>query len=632
MTSLDWLIVGAFAAYAISSGLRARKAASRGLEDYFLAGRGLSGWSAGISMAATQFAADTPLLVTGLIATAGVFSLWRLWIYALAFLLMGYVLAASWRRSGVLTDAELAELRYGGRSGLWLRGIKAVYFGTVFNCTVLAMVLWAAKEIAEPFFTWHAWLPADLFAAVEHLVTWVGVPFARAGAEPGALWRDSADNLLSLLALVSVTLFYSATGGLRSVVRTDVVQFAVMMVAMAVYAVYAVDAGGGLAAIDRALRESTGPLSRDQVLAFTPGHAHDAGWLVLTVCALQWLVQMNADGTGYLAQRSMACRSDRDAKLAAVVFSFAQVGARSLLWLPIGLGLLVAFPPAADLGGAALQADREATFVRGIAELLPSGVRGMMVTAMLAALASTIDTHLNWGASYWTNDLYDRIYCQAWRGRAASPHRLVVVARLSSLLILVVGLAIMTQLQSIQTAWHISLLLGAGMGVMLVLRWLWWRINGVGELACIAASTLLAPLLLLTLPPHQEALRLLLMALGSTAAGVAASLATRPEPESRLRTFYQRARPPGFWAFPGQSEAAATAARGRLARGVAAMSTTAASLFLLLSGFGSWLIGSPAPDWIASASLWSALQIALGTALIPVWVRIGFKEQKRNHG
>jgi len=224
--ALDAAILVAFAIYAIASGLRARRTASTGLEEYFLAGRSLSGWKAGISMAATQFAADTPLLVTGLIATAGIFSLWRLWIYALAFLLLGFVLAPSWRRAGVLTDAELAEVRYGGSGATWLRGVKAVYFGLVFNCAVLAMVLWAAKEIAEPFLLWHAWLPEGLFGGVRAFVEGVGIPFARESASDVDVWVRSADNLISIAALVGLTLAYSTTGGLRSVVRTDLVQFA----------------------------------------------------------------------------------------------------------------------------------------------------------------------------------------------------------------------------------------------------------------------------------------------------------------------------------------------------------------------------------------------------------------------
>jgi Na+/proline symporter len=627
--ALDAAILVAFAVYAIASGLRARRTASTGLEEYFLAGRSLSGWKAGISMAATQFAADTPLLVTGLIATAGIFSLWRLWIYALAFLLLGFVLAPSWRRAGVLTDAELAEVRYGGTGAAWLRGVKAVYFGLVFNCAVLAMVLWAAKEIAEPFLRWHAWLPEGLFGAVRALVEWVGVPFARASASDADVWVRSADNGISIALLVGLTLAYSTTGGLRSVVRTDLLQFAVMMGATALYAAYVIAEVGGLGAIHAGLESvapvgGAGGLTRDEVLAFTPAHARDAGLAVLAVFGLQWLVQMNADGTGYLAQRAMACRSDRDARNATIVFTFAQVGLRSLMWLPIGLGLLVLFPPDAALEAGVLRADREASFVRGIAELLPAGALGLMLTAMLAALASTIDSHLNWGASYFANDLYGRFVCRAWRGREPSQRALVRVARLSNLLITAIALGVMTQLSSIQTAWQLSLLLGAGMGVLLVLRWLWWRVNAWGELASIAASAVLAPILLTTFSDDREALRLLWMAGGSTLAGVAASLATAPETRERLRAFYLSARPPGFWG-PVARDAGAEPGRDarRLGRGLAAVAAAALCVFCLLTGFGSWLAGSPAPPWLPSRPAWIALLIALGALLVPLWMALG---------
>jgi Na+/proline symporter len=629
--ALDAAILVAFAVYALASGLRARRTASTGLEEYFLAGRSLSGWKAGLSMAATQFAADTPLLVTGLIATAGIFSLWRLWIYALAFLLLGFVLAPSWRRAGVLTDAELAEVRYGGAGAAWLRGVKAVYFGLVFNCAVLAMVLWAAKEIAEPFLRWHAWLPEGLFGAVHAVVEWVGIPFARASASDVDVWVRSADNLISIALLVGLTLAYSTTGGLRSVVRTDLVQFAVMMGAMALYAATVIAEVGGLDAVHAGLESvapvgGAGGLTRTEVLAFTPAHARDAGLAVLAVFGLQWLVQMNADGTGYLAQRAMACRSDRDARNATIVFTFAQVGLRSLLWLPIGLGLLVLFPPDAALEAGALRADREASFVRGIAELLPAGALGLMLTAMLAALASTIDSHLNWGASYFANDLYGRFFCRAWRGREPSPRALVRVARLSNVLIAIIALTVMTQLSSIQTAWKLSLLLGAGMGVLLVLRWLWWRVNAWGELASIAASAVLAPILLTTFSDDREALRLLWMAGGSTLAGVAASLATAPETRERLCAFYRTARPPGFWG-PIATDAGAEPGRDarRLARGLGAVAAAALCVFCLLTGFGSWLAGSPAPAWIPSRPAWIALLIALGALLVPVWISLGKK-------
>nr|MBA3613840.1 sodium transporter [Nitrospirales bacterium] len=183
MTGWDWAILAAFIIYALQAGFRERAVASQSLEEYFLAGRSLPGWKAGLSMAATQFAADTPLLVTGLVATAGIFALWRLWIFALAFLLMGFLLAPSWRRVGVLTDAELTEVRYGHGAASALRGIKAIYFGTIVNCTVLAMVLLAATRLAEPFLLWDQWLPSGLFDVFVHIVKWGAVPFTVGGLE-----------------------------------------------------------------------------------------------------------------------------------------------------------------------------------------------------------------------------------------------------------------------------------------------------------------------------------------------------------------------------------------------------------------------------------------------------------------
>jgi Na+/proline symporter len=627
MRTVDAAIVLAFVAYAALAGLNARKRASRGLEEYFLAGRSLSGWQAGASMAATQFAADTPLLVTGLVATAGIFSLWRLWIYAVAFLLLGYVLAPAWRRAGVLTDAELTEVRYGGRPAAALRGIKAIYFGTIFNCTVLAMVLFAAKEIAEPFLLWNQWLPTAVFAPMRALVESVGVPFARAGASDIDIWVRSTNNVISIAAIVGVTLLYSTTGGLRSVVQTDVVQLAVMLGATAVYAGWVIMRVGGLDALHGRIHslflDGSYGVSPRELLAFTPVNAKDASFAVLTVFALQWLVQMNADGTGYLAQRAMACRSDRDATRAAVVFSVVQVLLRSLLWLPIALGLLVIYPPTAGLPLEALRAEREATYVRGIAELLPVGISGLMLTGMLAALASTVDTHLNWGASYWTNDLYGRFLCRGLLGREPTQRSLVRVARSSNLIILALALLIMTRLSSIQTAWHLSLLLGAGMGVMLVLRWIWWRVNAWSEIAAIVASAAIAPWLLLASGEHGEAERLLIMAAVSTIAGVAACLIFGPEHPDSLERFYRRVRPPGFWGpVASRCDAGADEGRRRLLLGAAAVIAAALSIFCLLTALGSWIARSPVPLSGVSRRAWIVVVLLVGLVLIPVARRL----------
>jgi SSS family solute:Na+ symporter len=273
LATIDIFIIFGFIIYAISSGFKNKDDASKNLEEYFLAGRSLKGWKAGVSMAATQFAADTPLLVTGLIATAGIFSLWRLWIYALSFLLMGFILAASWRRANVLTDAELTEVRYGEKAALWLRGVKAVYFGTIINCTVMAMVLLAATRIAEPFLLWNDWLPSGLYEFVQSVVQGVGVPFT-VNTASSDIWILSTNNILSILTIVLVTTLYSTSGGLRSVVATDVVQFFLMMIATLFYTFYVIDAVGGLEAMIEKLKvlynSANTELSFNELVSFTP--------------------------------------------------------------------------------------------------------------------------------------------------------------------------------------------------------------------------------------------------------------------------------------------------------------------------------------------------------------------------
>lgn len=634
MAAIDVLIIFAFIAYALYSGMRAKDDAGKNLEEYFLAGRSLPGWKAGLSMAATQFAADTPLLVTGLVATAGVFSLWRLWIYAIAFLLLGFVLAPSWRRVGVITDAELTEVRYGGKSAAALRGIKAVYFGTIFNCAVLSFVLLAATRIAEPFLTWHLWVPGSFHDVFVGLAQWIDTPITVVGDDPATwpadVWVRSANNIMSILAILIVTTFYSTTGGLRSVVNTDVVQLFLMIIGTAAFTWFVVDKVGGFGALPDQIHErfaagGPGGITDDQILAFTPSVAKDATFAVLVVFAIQWLAQMNADGTGYLAQRSMACRSDADARRASVWFTVTQVFLRSLMWIPLGLGLLLLYPPDLSLGIEAARADREFTYVRAMAEL-PAGLKGLLVTAMLAALASTVDTHLNWGSSYWTNDIYKRFVCQSWLKKTPSDRSLVWVARAANLGILLIALVVMTQLGSIASAWKTSLLLGAGMGGVLLLRWLWWRVTAWGELSAILASAVLAPILLFAVGgdgPDDEAIRLIVMFIGSTGTGIAVSLLGRRENMSGLVEFYKRARPPGMWG-PVAREAGTDpeADRRRLLRGLLAVVIAAFSIFSMLTAIGSLIAGSPPPVWFPWRIPWVITVGVVGVALIPVWRRL----------
>ena len=632
MSTVDALIVVAFIAYAVSAGFRNRRQASKNLEEYFLAGRTLPGWKAGLSMAATQFAADTPLLVTGIVATAGIFGLWQLWIFAATFLLMGFVLAGAWRRAGVVTDAELSEVRYGGTPAAVLRGVKAVYVGTVINCVALAWVLFAAAKIAEPFLLWNEWLPAGLLRPVVSLVESVGMPLTIGGLDDPEVWVKTANNLISLATILAVAAFYSATGGLRSVVATDVVQIAIMFLGTLAFTTFVVREVGGFGAMTDRVYETfagggPGGILPDQILAFTPGRGKDVTLTALTLVGLLWLINHVSDGTGYLAQRAMACRSDRDAKTAAVVFTFTQVLVRSLLWLPLGIGLLVLFPPAPGLAPDLMQADREATYVRGMAELLPPGVMGLMLTGMLAALASTVDTHLNWGASYWTNDIYKRFICQAWLKTEPSGRALVWVARGANVIILMIALAIMTQLTSINQAWQISLLFGAGLGVVQVLRWVWWRMNAWAEIAAMLVSLVVAPFLILYLDDDQQALRLLLVATVATTAALAALWIKGPEDQARLIVFYQRVRPVGFWGpvarVAGAGDRDDAGAR-RLWRALGAMATCSLSVFCLLVGIGTWLVGSPPPLWLPFRPVWVGGLLLAGLLLCPVWYRLGY--------
>jgi solute:Na+ symporter, SSS family len=609
---IDALIVLAFIAYAVTAGFLARRQASRSLTEYFLAGKTLSGWKAGTSMAATQFAADTPLLVTGLIATAGIFAVWRLWVYGLAFLLLAFVFAAHWRRAGVLTDAELTEIRYSGRAVLPLRVLKAVYYGTVINCVVLAMVLVAAIRIAEVFLPWHLWLPAVIYAPILGLAQGVGVELASGvtGLEP---WIATTNNMVSIVAILAFTALYSMTGGLRSVVTTDVGQFVLAMVGTAVYAWVVVREVGGLGAIPERLTSLYGE-EATRMLSFAPPPG-EALLPFLVIIGLQWFFQMNSDGTGYLAQRSMACRTTADARVAGVVFAWLQIFLRSLFWIVIAVGLLIVYPfVPGEATGDAFAASREVMFVVGIDELLPVGLRGLMLTGLLAALASTVDTHLNWGASYWSNDIYQRLIAERWLKRRPGRRELVVVARLSNVVILGIALVVMANLGSIQTAWFISLLFGAGMGAVLVLRWLWERINLYSELAAMTVSLLLAPLLLVA--TDQEWIRLGAMAGLSTLAAVAIAFVTPATDPRVLDAFYRRVQPDGFWR--------ATAARAgldpagpvrRLGRALQVTAVTATSLFCLLVGVGQLLIGSP------EQTLWPVGLVVVGLALIPVWAR-----------
>ena len=609
---IDLLIILAFIAYAIYSGFKSKDEAGKNLEEYFLAGKTLKGWKAGISMAATQFAADTPLLVAGLIATGGIFLLWRLWIYGIAFLLLAFLFSTKWRRAEVITDAEVAEIRYSGKGVTLLRALKAVYYGTVINCTVMAMVLVAAMRIAEVFLMWDQWLPGPVFGFFYNIVDAMGVTVGDAADGIDPVLRTT-NNLISIFIILGFTTLYSTTGGLRSVVATDVTQFGFAMVGTLLYAGYVLYEAGGFGNIITEVENLYGAEKSAEMLSFSP----TTGELLmpfLIIISLQWLFQMNSDGTGYLAQRMMACQSDRQAKIAGLMFTWLQILLRSLIWLVIGVGLLVIYP--FDMGSMNLDsfaAGREMLFVTGINDLLPPGIRGIMLTGLLGALASTLDTHLNWGSSYWSNDIYADLVCKKWRKKEAKSSELVWVARFSNLLILLIALTIMFNLGSIQQAWTISLLFGAGMGSVLIMRWLWERINLFSEIAAILTSLILAPVLLIYV--EQDWLQLLLMAGGSTFAAVLVTYFTPATSDETMDQFYNKIKPQGFWKKTavrnGDSEKAPFNKMGTSLMNTA---ITAVSLFCLLVGFGKLMFRPSTEGYTLIVIL-----LLVGFALIPVW-------------
>ena len=567
-------------------------------------------------MAATQFAADTPLLVTGLIATAGIFMVWRLWIYGIAFLMMGFILARGWRRANVLTDAELTEVRYSGKGVLPLRVLKAIYYGTVINCVGMAVVLVAGMRIAEIFLPWNLWLPEGFFNFFLSITKGLGISFgSNSNAIDPAI--NTTNNLISILVILGFTALYSTTGGLRSVVATDVVQFGLAMTGTLVYAVIVVYKVGGLGNLTDKVVELYGSDLAGKLLSFSP----TAGELLmpfLVLIGLQWFFQMNSDGTGYLAQRSMGCASDRDARIAAIIFAWMQILVRSLFWLVIGVGLLVIYPFSVEtMAGEQFAASREITFVKGIEDLLPIGIRGLMLTGLLAALASTLDTHLNWGASYWSNDIYQRLISKAWLKREPQSRELVIVARLSNIFILVIALIIMANLGSIQEAWFISLLFGAGIGSVLVLRWLWERINLFSEVAAMVVSLILGIYFVFfsELKEAEEWFRLLVMAVVSTAAAIGITFITPATDIEILKRFYQKVKPLGFW----RKTAAAVGDDPKnsvqeLIKGAKSTIFTSLSLFLLLVGLGKLLIRLP-----DQSIVWPFVCLILGLSLIPLW-------------
>jgi len=501
----DWLIVVGYLVVALVIGLVLRRRASGSVDDFFLAGRTLPWWLAGTSMVATTFAADTPLAVTEYVRADGIWRNWFWWSMALFHVLGVFLFARLWRRARVVTDAELCELRYDGRAAAVLRSLKAFLFAVPYNALVMGWVIAAMASVAEQM---------------------LGV-----------------NAVATVAVLCGVALVYASLSGLWGVVVTDLLQLVLALGGTIAFAVVAVDHTGGLVALTDQVRavDPTGNVLRMVPHSGAGGPAHlptphwlyDARTQFLVFVSVMWWANHNADGGGALMQRSAAAKDERHALWAAFWFSLVHYALRAWPWILVALCSVVLLAP----GDVASPKD---AYPRMMADLLPVGLRGVLVAAFLAAFMSTVDTHLNWGASYLVNDLYRRLL----RPDRSEAHYLVV-ARLATVALM--GLAALTALsiQSISAAWEVVWSLGAGLGPVLILRWFWWRINAWSELSALASSLALALVLgFFDLPTHIKAL---ILVPATLTCWITVTLLTRPVDPDHLQAFHDRVRPGGLW-------------------------------------------------------------------------------------
>lgn len=531
LQAIDWVVIGLYLALALGVGLWASKLASSGVRSYFLADRSLPWWWAGASIAATTFAADTPLAVAGIIATKGISGnwIWLAWMGVHAAVVV--LFAEKWSRSGVMTDAELIAKRYSGPPASLLRTARAGLYGVVYNAIILGWVLRAMVKIASPFFHWDIWFP-DMMRTFA--LYW-----------PADSPMGTASEGLTIVLLLALVVVYSGLSGIRGVIITDLVQLGFALVGSVCFAWLAWSAVGGRAGLAEGLSRLYGADHRYlDLFPDLPG----AGALAFALFGLYMLVQsyanVPADGGGYLMQRLNATRSPGDARKASLLFLILQYSVRVWPWLVVGLAALVLIPIGAEgaaLGGAGavVAGDREQAYPVLMGVLLHPGLLGLLVASLLAAFMSTVDTHMNWGASYIVNDVYLRL------SPKAPVRRQLAVARVAVLAFAVGAVLVSFQIETIEQAWKWVAALGAALGAPTALRWVWWRVNAAGELAAMAAGLATALVLgWLSLPYETE----LLLIAGASLLGLAAGMLWGPPTDrATIEAFVADVAPIGFW-------------------------------------------------------------------------------------
>jgi solute:Na+ symporter, SSS family len=499
----DWLVVALYFVASAVFALMYTRRASESLDEYFVSGRQLPWWLAGTSMVATTFAADTPLVVAGLVAKYGVAGNWLWWNGAISGILTVFFFARLWRRAGVLTDLEFAELRYGGRPAAVLRGFRALYLALPINLIIMGWVTRAMVTILQISLDINAWTAA--------------------------------------LLLFGVTACYTIFSGLWGVVVTDTFQFVVKMFGVIALAVVAVKSVGGL---DEMVRQSSAHFGSYQA-AFGVLPPAGSAWLpvstLIVFLAVQWWATWypgaEPGGGGYVAQRILAAKDERHGLLATLWFQIAHYALRPWPWILVGFVALIRYPGLAN---------PEEGYVRVMVDVLPSPMKGLLLATFAAAYMSTVGTHLNWGASYLVNDVYLR-FINPNAGRKSQ----VIASRVATVTLMLLSLVVMAMLSSVEQGWKILIGLGAGTGLVYILRWYWWRINAWSEISAMIASFIAAVTLhfmgvdAADTSSGDYALAMLISVAVATATWVTVTLLTPPEPDPVLDTFYRRVRPGG---------------------------------------------------------------------------------------
>ncbi len=518
LTTADWLIIIGFFLIVLTIGWLASKSAGKSSSEFFLAGKSMPWWLLGVSMVATTFSADTPNLVTGFVREDGVAKNWAWWSFLITGMVTVFIYAKLWRRSGVMTDLEFYELRYGGKAASFLRGFRALYLGVFFNCLIMGSVTLAAIKISTILF----------------------------GITP----------LQTVLIGSVVVVIYSVLGGIKGVIWTDFFQFAVAMTG-AVYAAYVALSQPEIGGLQGLISHP----SLSDKLNILPDFSNTSvlvSMFIIPIAVQWWSVWYpgaEPGGGGYIAQRMLAARDEKHAIGATLLFNFAHYALRPWPWIIVALASLVLFPNLESIQ-AQFPSINEQYLGEDIAypvmlTLLSPGWLGIVLASLIAAFMSTISTHLNWGASYVVNDFYVRFLRPD-----SSDKEQVLVGRVSTaVLMIIAGAMALTFLENATQAFNILLLSGAGTGAIFLLRWFWYRINAWTEVVAMVVATINAFVLVLVVPEgtlgsdvlDEFTAKLLLATVITSVVWIVTALITRPEEDEVLEKFVEKIRPSLGW-------------------------------------------------------------------------------------